>query len=186
MIYGDYLPVAALNTPDSTTYPDLQLGYTNSSTYPYSVGTTSYGDIYRIELLSYITTPSNFSNLLTNKISNLGAKIVSGSPTVDMYVASWNNMYPDDQIITAQNSNGYMFGLNSTPRESDSDYYYVKMSSKEGYSNTLYYPQTSIISNNYGYWLAGLGSYNSDSFCNVNYNGNVNGNNNTNNTNRRC
>ena len=79
-----------------------------------------------------------------------------GSPTLEMFVDSWNTVYPEDKLYTAKKTRmldsigwGFYVGLTENPTST-----YIGVSSKEGYNNPLYYPHQSDYSNCYGYWLA--------------------------------
>ena len=84
--------------------------------------------------------------------SGVGGESAIGSPTLNMFVASWNEKYPSDKIYCNNDSTtGYYIGTSSAPST-----YYADLSGKTGYGNTLYYPYQSIVDsgNCYGYWLA--------------------------------
>ena len=83
-----------------------------------------------------------------------------GSPTLDLYVASWNTKYPSNRIYTATNSYGYYVGTSENPTSTQ-----ISMENTPGYSDSLYYPHTSYW-NSYGYWLASYSAYsNGDVYC---------------------
>lgn len=98
---------------------------------------------------------------------------VIGSPTVEMWMASWNERYNDTLSFDA-NTTGYQVGLNE---ESLSEYIIASdMQSKEGFNNTLYYPHASTSSswnNCNGYWLASPSAKIEDDVMNIYYNGGV-------------
>ena len=83
--------------------------------------------------------------------SGIGGESAIGSPTLNMFVASWNEKYPSDKIYCNNDSTtGYYFGTSSVPTT-----YAASLSGKTGYGNTLYYPYQSVTSDScYGYWLA--------------------------------
>ncbi len=101
---------------------------------------------------------------------------VIGSPTVEMWMASWNDKY-DDTLAFDANTTGYQVGLTA---ESLSDSISVAdMKAKEGFSNTLYYPHVYTSSTQYSsvfYWLASPSSDVSSQYVlRVNYTGGVGG-----------
>ena len=162
LIYGDYLPNAAIDTTQ-TAFSNLTKS-TNAPTYGI------YANDNRIQLLEAMNTKSNWTSLLTGTINGTPVNYASssdtnvwamGSPTIEMYVNSWNSKYPEDTIYTATTTsamsdglNGYYVGLAENPST-----YYADISSKAGYNNTLYYPHQEVVDNCYGYWLASPSAY---------------------------
>ena len=96
--------------------------------------------------------------------SGVGGESAIGSPTLNMFVASWNEKYPSDKIYCNKDSaNGYYFGTSSAPKTYGED-----LSGKTGYGNTLYYPYQSATSDScYGYWLASPSAYNASGVMRV-------------------
>ena len=99
-----------------------------------------------------VTSPINYAS---SSDTNVWAM---GSPTIEMYVNSWNSKYPEDTIYTATTTsamsdglNGYYVGLAENPSA-----HFVNMSSKAGYNNTLYYPHQEVVDDCYAYWLASV------------------------------
>ena len=129
-----------------------------------------------------VSTLLNDNNWSSYKDSGNKAEKAIGSPTVEMWMDSWNARYPksSDQIYRKASTNtsntGYYVGTNPNPTGS----YYINfsvMSAKEGYNNKLYYPQTSSYNGTIGYWLASPSAYDSGgSVLNVLDNGSVSGN----------
>lgn len=79
-----------------------------------------------------------------------------GSPTIELFVNSWNKKYPNDKLYIAQTTNnmrdgykGYYIGTSSNPTSTK-----VNMPNTTGYSDTLYFPHTSKWNECYGYWFA--------------------------------
>ena len=160
LILADYLPNAAIDT--------TQTGFTNlvKSTYAPIYGI--YVNNNRIQLLDAMTTKSNWTSLLTGSINGTPINYAGttdtniwamGSPTLDLYVNSWNTQYPEDTIytattVTAMNDglNGYYVGTTENPTTTNLNY--QVMQEKDGYNNTLYYPHHEWIDNCDCYWLA--------------------------------
>ena len=89
-----------------------------------------------------------------------GGESAIGSPTLNMFVASWNEKYPDDKIYCNKDTTkGYYVGLSTEPNSNCIDS--SVMNQKEGYDDTLYYPyHVSVDSSScYGYWLASPASH---------------------------
>ena len=113
-----------------------------------------------------VSTLLNDNNWSSYKDSGNKAEKAIGSPTVEMWMDSWNTRYPNssDQIYrkasTSTSYPGYYVG---TSQDLTSTYIdYQVMNKKDGYSNKLYYPHTSGYNGTNGYWLA---SPSADSGC---------------------
>lgn len=84
-----------------------------------------------------------------------GAEAI-GTPTLEMYVTSWNakgytNLYCDNST-----NYGYYVGISSEPTRD-----FVVLTNSVGVEDSLYYPYRSTVDNCEGYWLASPSS-NSD------------------------
>ena len=157
IIYGDCLPNSAI---DTTTAAFSNLS--KRSTYEiWSIHN-------RIELLEAMQTKSNWNELLIGTISGMPINYsgtsdtniwAMGSPSIDLFVNSWNTLYPEDKIYTAQTTSqmsdglyGYYVGLSENPTTIYIDYQI--MQTKEGYNNSLYFPYQNNVGNCYSYWIA--------------------------------
>ena len=98
-----------------------------------------------------------------------------------MWMDSWNNLYKDidgELYCNNTNENGYYVGTSSNPT---SAYIYSSvMSAKDGYNNSLYYPNHESVSDGdkscYYYWLASPAEvYSGYGVLGVGCNGYVNG-----------
>ena len=122
-----------------------------------------------------VSTLLNDNNWSTYKDSENKAEKAIGSPTVEMWMDSWNARYPksSDQVYrkasTSTSYPGYYVGTSSDLTDSHS----IDNSGKDGYSNKLYYPHTSNYNGTYGYWLASPSAYHVGHVLYVNYNGYV-------------
>ena len=168
IIYGDYLPNSAVSSTIKTNY-NLVNGKGD-----YSIKSLTN----RKDLMDAMTTTSNWADLINNGSINgiaLSSEVkndinvkAKGSPTLDLYVNSWNAKYLSDKIYTAQTAsamsdgfNGYYLSITNNPPETSE--YEVQMSTTTGYSDALYYPHTSSYEECGGYWLASpSGSSDSD------------------------
>ena len=80
-----------------------------------------------------------------------------GSPTLELWVNSWNTNYPECIIYTAKQTGmsdtigwGFYIGANADPTS-----YYIRLRDETGYNNTLYYPyKRSYYAECFAYWLA--------------------------------
>lgn len=159
----------------------------------YSMGTNgSYsiaGDVDRNVFISAMTTISNWSDLINNGSINgtaLSAEVKSnaniwanGSPTLELWVNSWNAKYPSDTLYTEYsadvNNSGYNGCYISDSTELDTnESYYISLSSKTGYNNALYFPhQNSVEEQCSGYYLASPSAEDSNQVMYVNCGGDV-------------
>ena len=86
----------------------------------------------------------------TSLVDNKYAIEAVGSPTVEMWMSSWNALYPASQLYCNNGyAVGYYVGTTTIPTT-----YYINLKTYDGYSNSLYYPHQSRIDNCNGYWLA--------------------------------
>ena len=122
-----------------------------------------------------VSTLLNDNNWSSYKDSGNKAEKAIGSPTVEMWMDSWNARYPksSDQVYrrasTSTSYPGYYVGTSSDP----TGLYSINNSAKEGYNNKLYYPQTSSYNGTNGYWLASPSARGSSYVLRVDYNGYV-------------
>ena len=106
----------------------------------------------------------------------LASQITSaiGSPTVEMWMASWNQKYTDTLVFDA-NTTGYNVGLTEGSLSNYIDG--SKMQAKQGFKDSLYYPHGNTSENSwndcYGYWLASPSASSTDHVMNVCCNGDV-------------
>ena len=167
LITGDYINTAETNRINSAT------GMTKSNYYAYwhfvpSFQTVDTEVLTRFKATEYtlqsgknnskcVSTLLNSNNWSSYKDSGNKAEKAIGSPTVEMWMDSWNKRYPSDLIYCNNtNSNGYYVGTSSNPTS-----YNFSNSGKEGYKNKLYYPHTSSYNSTNGYWLASPSAYSS-------------------------
>ena len=122
-----------------------------------------------------VSTLLNDNNWSSYKDSGNKAEKAIGSPTVEMWMDSWNARYPRDKVYrrasTSTSYPGYYVGTSQDPTTTYIDS--SVMSAKEGYNNKLYYPHTSSYNGTNGYWLASPAAYGSGSVLDVYCLGNV-------------
>lgn len=95
------------------------------------------------------------TNNYINFVDPTKASYAIATPTLEMWIASWNEKY-SDTLTFGTDVKGYKIGANAqTLGESISD---SVMQQKDGYkveeANNMYYPHKSAFSGTYGYWLA--------------------------------
>ena len=175
LITGDYINTAETNRINSATGMTTSgyRAYWASGSVP-AFQTVDSTTLTRFKATEYelqsginnskcVSTLLNSNNWSSYKDSGNKAEKAIGSPTVEMWMDSWNTRYPNssDRIYrkasTSTSHPGYYVGTGENPSS-----YYIDssvMNKKEGYKNKLYYPHTS----SYGYWLASPSAY--DSYC---------------------
>ena len=93
-----------------------------------------------------------------------------GSPTLEMWVASWNTKYKAKlKLYTTKNTYGYYVGTGSN------SYSQSITSVNEGYNNALYFPYRGWIDSNrcYATWLASPSAYDASNLMSVRYCGDI-------------
>ena len=140
---------------------------------------TLQNTIANSQCVSTLLNANNWKKYLDNENGTGKAEKAIGSPTVEMWMDSWNNLYENidgklyRKASTSTSYPGYYVGTNPDPTGS----YSMNLIGKEGYNNKLYYPYTSNYNNCYGYWLASPSAGNGDFVLYVYYGGTVNCNN---------
>ena len=177
LITGDYINTADTNRISSAT------GMTTSSYSAYwasnsvpAFQTVDSTTLTRFKATEYtlqsginnskcVSTLLNDNNWSSYKDSGNKAEKAIGSPTVEMWMDSWNARYPksSDKIYrkasTSTSNPGYYVGTSQKPTSMSIDF--QVMNKKDGYSNKLYYPHTSEHNGTGGYWLASSSAGNS-------------------------
>ena len=122
-----------------------------------------------------VSTLLNDNNWSSYKDSGNKAEKAIGSPTVEMWMDSWNTRYPGDKVYrrasTSTSNPGYYVGTSQDPTTTSTNS--SVMSAKEGYNNKLYYPHTSSYNGTNGYWLASPSANSSGAVLRVYYDGHV-------------
>ena len=128
--------------------------------------------------VSTLLNTNNWKKYLDNENETGKAESAIGSPTVEMWMDSWNNLYEnvDGKLYRKASTDttypGYYVGINPDP----TDLYYISasvMSSKKGYNNKLYYTHLEKYNGIAGYWLTSTSAYDSDNVFRVFFNGSV-------------
>ena len=74
-----------------------------------------------------------------------GAEAI-GTPTLEMFIASWNQKYNDSKLYyTVIEGENYLVGNTENPTESSTDV--------DSHNDTLYFPHLGSYNNCWGYWL---------------------------------
>ena len=117
-----------------------------------------------------VSTMLNHNNW-TDFVDTKWADYAIGGSTIEMWIESWNDMYPSDKLYCDANDSetGYYVGT-SNPPISDNIAQNI-MEIKTGYTNTLFYPHTSTYNNCNCYWIASPSARGEDYIMLVDYRG---------------
>ena len=154
LIIGGYLPTTAINNEDLRT----------AGTYGVYVGSN------RATLLDAMTNKSNWAELVTNGTID-GVSInqtvsddvwAMGSPTIQLWVDSWNTLYPDITLYIGtyeyQGVEEYSIGKTENPSQTNNQY----LGFADGSKNPLYFPYRKTEESCSGYWFASPSAANKD------------------------
>jgi len=84
---------------------------------------------------SVLLNVNNWSNL----VNSLYADFAIGGPTLEMWVSSWNSLYPNDLVYCNNTGTyGYYVGKDSSTKANEISKSVMNIT--EGYNNNLYYP----------------------------------------------
>ena len=176
LITGDYVDLSVANRLNSNTgMTKVGTKYrANWSSAPSSLQTVE--DIVKTRFMatgytlnsSYenskcVSTMLNAGNWETYKDNNGMAEYAIGGSTIEMWIASWNELCekkykkPSEKLYCDKTSSiGYYIGTSSKPSTNHVSEY--EMPRKEGYNNTLYYPHHEDVLDGdracIAYWLA--------------------------------
>lgn len=121
-----------------------------------------YGSSYAGKSVSTLLDTNKWDSLLDDS----KALMAIGSPTVQMWVASWNTKYPNDKMYCNSSDDfGLNIGWTSSPTSAwiDSN----ELNSKEGYlieeSDNMFFPHKSRYESASGYWISSVASFSSAS-----------------------
>ena len=120
---------------------------------------TGYSDYSSYHANKCVSTFLNTSNW-TNFVNTEYADYAIGGPTLEMWVSSWNTVYPNDKLYCNHtDEHGYYVGISNNPQEKGIER--DVMQSKTGFTNKLYYPHIcGSEEDTGGYWLASItGTY---------------------------
>ena len=101
-----------------------------------------------------VSTLLNTANWKNFKDTGNKAVNAIGSPTIEMWMESWNQLYPNDKLYCNNTDNyGYYIGTTSGPTTSEIKV--TTMKEKAGYENKLYFPYNTETSDTCkGYWIS--------------------------------
>ena len=104
--------------------------------------------------VSTLLNTNNWKKYLDSEDGTGNAEKAIGSPTIEMWMDSWNARYPKDKLYRKTNTNyrGYMVGVSEDISVSGIDS--SVMNKKVGYNNKLYYLHPKDDDSTWAYWLA--------------------------------
>ena len=89
------------------------------------------------KMISEMLHSENWDDLV-NK--DMGAAYAIGGVPIEMFVASWNEKYPNEKLYLSVEEKGYRIGTSENPTT-----YEVELNSMKGYDDKLYFPTKDII-----------------------------------------
>ena len=100
---------------------------------------TNYSTYYNGRCISTMLRTDNWSAFVNSKFADYAI----GGPTLEMYTASWNSLYPEEKLYCDRTSNlGYYLGVTSIPNTFSVNGDVMRQ--KEGFNNTLFYPYPDL------------------------------------------
>lgn len=102
-------------------------------------------------MASTLLNTDNWTDFIDDRV----ASCAIGAPTVEMWLASWNEKY-SDTLSFGIAKNGYKVGTDTSSLGTSisKDIMNVKEGYKVDEADNMYYPHKQVVSGCYGYWLA--------------------------------
>ena len=181
LVAADYLPNQYVKSSTGMYRTGTYVAYWNNAPYTQPVNAALKDSFLYAGYSNYGYANGRCTSSLLNTanwtdfVNSTFADYAIGAPTLEMFVESWNKRYPSDKIY-CNNTNEYGYCIGTT---SDATTYYITLSSKEGYNNTIYFPRHEGIDLGngdtcYAYWLASPSCHSFGSMMRVMPNGMVN------------
>lgn len=172
IIAGDYVPVEKL--PTALTGMNASGNYTVcwNSVPSFQSGWSAYKDNFLMtaytlndsynnsKCVSTLLNSDNWSVFSSGKSqeNHITGGVAIGSPTLEMWVASWNAKGYSTLYCNNTSDYGYFIGTSSEPTTSD-QFVTNEYVMNSGFSDALYFPHTNKVDNCNGYWLASTSSW---------------------------
>ena len=170
--YSAYWPTATYLTHTTTgiSSGDAVIDFNAKSVFKYGF-TRSFGN-NNIKAIAGLLDTNSWSTFLTD-----GATYAIGSPTIELFRASWNEKKYSDGVhtkiqLSPNGTIGYNIGTSNDDRFVPTTTN-VTVSSDKGYNDTLYYPHKYNFNNCNGYWIASPSGRSVNDIIYVHYNGDV-------------
>lgn len=182
LITSDYLPInkVPISTEMTTTgtysacWETVPTVQTVSGTARRTFLSNNWNDFSTNENGKCVSTLLNTDNW-TSFVNSTYADYAIGSPTIEMWTASWNAKLYTPLYCDNKNTNGYYIGTSSgTSLNTSSQNITSTWVKTSGYDDELFFPYQSNISSCKGYWLASPASDNNNAVMNVYFEGIIN------------
>ena len=151
-LYWDSVPSSAQDTSKATLF-----------------GQTLWTDYSTNESGRCVSTLLNINNW-TGFVDSTYAEYAIGSPTIEMWIESYNSKGYTPLYCNNINSFGYCIGNTNKPTSANYD---LSKDVNTGYGDTLYFPHQETVSNCWGYWLASPNSHIDEVVMGVSFSGSV-------------
>ena len=127
---------------------------------------TDYTTYDNGKCVSTMLNTNNWKGFVNNNYANYAI----GSPTIEMWVKSYNEKGYTPLYCNNTNLTGYYIGNSDTPTTT---YYNITNDTNTGYLDTLYFPHDSSVDDCRGYWLASPANLNEKKILMVTYQGSL-------------
>ncbi len=108
----------------------------------------------------------------TGLVNSTYADFAIGGPTIEMWMASWNEKGYTNLYCNNTNDYGYYIGITSIPTTTI-QYLTSTDIEKSGYNDKLYFPHTVSYNSSGGYWLVGPAATNASGLYAVTWRGRI-------------
>ncbi len=107
-------------------------------------------DNYKAKVSSILLNENNWSEFCDNNYALFSV----GSPTIELWISAWNELYPENYLYTKYYSDDDSYYVGRTSDAKTSRCTKNDIQNMTGYSNKLFYPTTSQINGTSAYWMA--------------------------------
>ena len=169
--YGGWWPVNGSNLTTSGTV-------TSNNNFLFTKLSNVNNTNINYKAVATLLDSSKWSSLANIAFVDNTSTSVIGSPTVEMWMASWNQKYTDTLAFDT-NTRGYSVGV--TKENLATSISYTEMQARQGYKDSLFIPHSNTIgessgrhwNNCTGYWLASPSALDADYVMRVDFFGAV-------------
>lgn len=186
LIAADYVKNSLVSTANlgMTTAGNYNVFWNDLSTLDYTIDTGIATKFLLSKAATFTETNANYqatASLLdtekwTSFVDDTYAESAIGSPTIEMFTRSWNQVYTEDKYENQQiycnssTANGYYVGNVTIPNTNSID-----VSSFEGLENGLYFPHHASYNSSNGYWLSSPSVSGNNNMLRLKYDGTIGG-----------
>ena len=164
LIAADFMPNSKNPSNVFVSTSGSYVSYWNSDSSKIPSATLTNKTNFLFTKLSKVSSSNNnYKAVLTLLDTSKWSKFVNstyadaciGGPTLEMWVASWNQLYPSAMVYYDAASTGYRYSTSSSDLTSSWDFVgYTSLKDKTGYSNTLYFTHKSNWNSCNSYWVS--------------------------------